>query len=193
MSCPPAVRFAPGSIAGQPCPPVAPSPRQSGLTASRLPAGVPPRRRIGPGRGAGPGLGLLLALALPLVGLPPAAAQTPPPARQAGSDPAKKPEADTVRKAESDAPASPAPARVPDRVWSTQPSPVPAYISGGSGGAVIVAPVVVPHGVVRPGPAPRALPGAGVSGAGGTGGANAASPASGSDRPAGVIRPERAP
>lgn len=115
---------------------------------------------------------LLLALVLPLVGPSPAASQTP---------------AQTPAPAPPQTPA-PAPARVPDRVWSTQPSPVPAYISGGSGGAVIVAPVVVPPGGVRPGPMPR--PPHGAAGITGTGSAGAGV---GTDRPAGVIRPGRAP
>ncbi|MEI8305202.1 MAG: hypothetical protein WCG13_18120 [Burkholderiales bacterium] len=172
---------------------------------SRSPA-VHPSARSLPAR-------LLLALVLPAAGLNLAAAQTasPAPAGAAGgskaeaatapktaSEPARKTAPVTARKTDAAAAVSPppaapaaaaatatapapvAPARVPDQVWSTQPSPVPAYISGG-GAAVIVAPVVVPPVGVRPGPAPRPHPG--VPGSAGAG----------TDRPAGVIRPERAP
>ena len=74
------------------------------------------------------------------------------------------------------------PGRTPDRVWSTQPSPVPAYISGGAAGgsAVIVAPMVLPPGAARLPTPPTPLPGRGTEGA----------PA-GPDRPAGAPRPER--
>jgi hypothetical protein len=135
---------------------------------------------------------LLLMLALPAAGLNLASAQgaSPTPPGSAGgskteaavapkSEAAKTPKAETATTPKSEtavasktAPA--APARVPDQVWSTQPSPVPAYISGGGGAAVIVAPVVVPPGGGRPGTAPRPHPGAGA----------------GAERPAGVFRPE---